>query len=205
MMTLLQGDGPEIDSRIWYYLIFAALSVIGALFGKKKKEEAEEAKRRQRQGRAPKARQTAPPRVPMAPRPPRSAPTFPEARPPRPRPAPTPRVARPPGARPAQVPRRPVEARPSPLRGFPGTHPSLITEPDALTAEAVEGESRAEELVTLPSDLGAPRGPVKRVPRGPGQSERVRRLLGDRSGLRTAFILSEILAPPVGLRENRQV
>jgi len=201
----LAQDDFGVDARVWGYLIFAALSVIGALLGKKKKEEAEEAKRRQRKGPAPKARPTAPPRVPGAPRPPRSAPTPREARPPRPRPAPTPRVGRPPGRRPAQLPRRPVEARPSPLREFPVSHPSPITEPDTLTAEAVEREPRAEELVTLPSDRGAPSVVAERVPHGPDQAERVRRLLGDRSGLRTAFILSEILAPPVGLRENRQV
>ena len=72
-----------------------------------------------------------------------------------------------------------------------------------LTAEVVEEAPAAGQLTTLPSDTLAPVKPARKRPTA--EAEQVGRLLRDTSGLRSAFILSEILAPPVALRENRQV
>ena len=206
-MTLLQGDTTDlIDSRLWFYLIFAALSVIGGIFGKKKKDEAEAAKRKQQQGRAPQTRPRSPTpqRTPQPPRPARPArPTPPvEARHPR-----MPTTAHPATRR---QPPRPVPARPRPVQARPGPLPERAAvrlpsweQPDVLTAEVVEEAPAAGQLTTLPSDTLAPVKPARKRPTA--EAEQVGRLLRDTSGLRSAFILSEILAPPVALRENRQV
>ena len=206
-MILLQGDTTDLlDSRLWFYLIFAALSVIGGIFGKKKKDKAEAAKRKQQQGRAPQARPRSPTpqRTPQPPRPARPTPPV-EARRPHTRAPPHPATRR--------QPTQPVPARPRPVQARPGSLPEWAAarlpsweQPDALIGERIEEASAVGQLTTLPSDTLAPVDSAKPARKRPtAEGEQVRRLLRDTSGLRSAFILSEILASPVALRENRQV
>lgn len=209
-MMLMQGEPPDgLDSRLWIYLIFAALSVIGGLLGKKKKDEAEAAKRRPPTARAQQRRQHAPtpPRVPQQPRPARPSQQSPPVEARRAQPS----LSAPPV--PHREPLRPVPARirPAPVRR-PGVRaePGLIIdvsgEPEPVIAEVLEEAAAPDEK----ADAGAPM-PARAVRlkeaarvRPSAEAEQVRRLLRDTSGLRSAFILSEILAPPVALRENRR-
>lgn len=206
MATLLLADGIDFDSKIWIYVIFLALSVVGGILGKKKRQEQKRQERGSARPGGPEARPQAPtpPRLPQPPRPPRLAqlerpPTrtvpmarFPEARPARPRPIP--------------VPPRPVMARPGPPMRPPVVRPSVRETP-------VEVEPVVAEVEAMPSELAVPAaraveevGAARRPGIRPGlQVERVQRLLRSKRGLRTAFVLSEILAPPVGLRHNHLV
>lgn len=185
MTTVLLADGYEIDARLWFYLIVAALSVIGGLLGKKKKEEAERAKREASKGRAPKTRPPAPPRGTQVPRPPRPKPTHPQARP-----------------RPTRPPAHPVEARPSPVRPRHVARRAVLIEPGPLAVESLEVDVTTEAITTL-SSPDKPVGPAR--PSRGRENRHTRRLLRSRTGLRTAFILSEILAPPVALRDNQRI
>ncbi len=204
---MLLGEVPELSSRMWFYLVFAALSVIGGIFGKKKKKKKEEAEaaKQEQQRSAPRARRQAPP----PPRPPELArPTRPPA-PAEIRRAHTPAVLRTPTRqpRPRPGPPRPrtIEARPSrptrPLGGFLATR----GEPELLTAEVVAEAPLGERITTLPSETLTTAVTAKPLTRHPGtETARVLLLLQSRAGLRVGFILHEILAPPVGLRDNPQ-
>jgi hypothetical protein len=84
----------------------------------------------------------------------------------------------------------------------PGPPLTLAEAPTEVEAVLVEAESADDAVTTLPTAV--PTGAVKKRPRvrSDAQSRYVQRLLSNRPGLRTAFILSEILAPPVSLRDN---
>jgi hypothetical protein len=190
---------------MWFYLIFAALSVIGGIFGKKKKDKADAAKREQQRS-APRARR----QPPTPPRPPELArPTRPIA-PAEARRAHAPAVLRTPTRQPRPRPGPPrsrtIEARPSQPRQPLGFLRATLGEPELLTAEVVAEAPAGERMTTLPSDMLSPAVTAKPPTRHPGtEAARVRRLLQSRAGLRVGFILHEILAPPVGLRDNPQV
>ncbi len=198
MTTLPLADGSDFEfSKLWVYAILLALSVIGGIFGKKKQEEQKRQERGSPRVRRPEARSPAPapPRTPQPPRPPRPTqlerPTarFPEARPARPAPIP--------------VSPRPVRARPGPPMRPPIARPSLRETPIEVEPVLAEVEAAPAELAAPAARSGQELGAAKRPAIRPGvQVKRVRRLLRSKPGLRTAFVLSEILAPPVGLRHN---
>jgi hypothetical protein len=201
MMTLLQGDTPDLgDSRLWVYLIVAALSVIGGLLGKKKKEDSDAAKRGQRKPATPRARPPASARLPQPARPARSVPPVEDGRPYAP-PAPHP-TARPVPPRPTPVPPRPVGIRRSvPAERVAVRRPSW-EQVEVLTTEVVAEAPPGEQSVTSPTDVPvATDKPTQRHPTT--EADRISRLLRSPTGLRAGFIMAEILAPPVALRENR--
>ena len=72
-----------------------------------------------------------------------------------------------------------------------------------VEAVLVDAELAADAVTTLPTTFRKTEAVKKRPQaRGDAQGRQVQRLLSNRPGLRTAFILSEILAPPVSLRDN---
>jgi|GEM_PF-4515353 len=177
---LLGQDTPEFDSRIWMWLIFAALSVFGSLFGKKKKDK-EEAELKKRRQAAQQRRSVA------SPSPSSSAieqkPNF------------VPPI--PPVARAASAPR--PASRPE-IMQYEQQVEEYRAEPEVVEYEAEPVES---EVIAEPVDLSAALPAVSFVAaRRNVHRQEIRRLLGSRTGLRSGFILSELLAPPVGMRHN---
>jgi hypothetical protein len=76
---------------------------------------------------------------------------------------------------------------------------AVEVEPELLQAEAEPAEAAAA-LTTIGTEPLA--GAARRRPGVRRGRRRVQRLVSSKSGLRTGFILSEILAPPVALRDN---
>ena len=197
------------DPQVWIYVIFTLLGLLGAIFGKKKGQASKDAKGPPApppSGGAPGG--PSPRHEPSTPQ--RRSPTAPgRSQPPRPQP-------------PRPAPARPAPARPPAQRGptaAPRTGPappkprSPHTEPRAPANEIRMQSARAAEPVVAghahpaQTDTPAPPPPVLNVPgferrrvSAPGQ--RARDALRTKQELRAAFVLSEVLAPPVALREN---
>jgi hypothetical protein len=94
-----------------------------------------------------------------------------------------------------------VQARPSMPAG-PGAPCMTIAEaPEEIEAELITAEDGAEETVMALAHIGRRGRPMGPRPCSV-ETRHLRGLLHSTSGLRAAFVLSEILAPPVALREN---
>lgn len=193
MMTWLLADkGTDgIDPAIWVYLAFVVLSAIGGLLGKKKQQQSEQQRRSQPQrrpgGRAATPRQTAPPAASRPPRPERGVKLAPPPQPPS--------KAQPTRWQPVQVYSRPLE-RPQMVR-------PILTKPTASEPTPVPAEPAAETAPApglMPRRVGEQK--THKVVRA-RELHRFRRLLSGKDGLRSAVVASEILAPPLALRENR--
>jgi len=183
--VLAQGDGGDMTQLIaWGILI--TLSVLGGLFKKKKdgEQQAPPPKKAPRErAETTRARMPdAPPRAPMPPtrpQPPGRPPVIarPGTPPQRPAPRPVPprvRVDRP----------RPTLARPRPT---PVEEVVDVVEIEAVDVEETPPMPPASKPVAPTSDA---------VP------SRLRRLLRNRNAIRTAFVMTEVLRPPIALRDN---
>jgi len=190
-MTVLLADG--VDAQLWVYLIFAAISVVGAILGKKQKER-EQRQRTARPGGRPAARpRVSPPPIQrpasqMPPARPRvSAPPVPSAPPTQPQPTTT-------------IP-RPVEARPTGVAPSAGRPREIPEPPVEAELEPIVVETEPGKQAPVPTTSGkAPELPKTRRPSRFVGDHAIQAMLRDKSGLRTAFVLSEILGPPVALR-----
>lgn len=165
-------------------VVLMGLSALGGIFGKKK--EREETKRRQEQQRTQSGMPPAHP--PTAPRTPPAPPRPAEAR--------------------QYTPAPPIVARPSTrqrLRLIPPPEPTMDVEPVLVEVE-LEPEIESGKKRPTPR-RETPKRPARMRAAGPcrGNLADVRRMLCHKSALRAAFILTEILAPPVGLRDNQPV
>lgn len=224
---------PELDWRALAGIAFAVIVTLGHIFGETKKkredkEREERARERRRESASrPPQSESARPRAgtadggiapPGGPRrePLRRPPSEPPARPPRPRVEPSgqPSIPRPP-RRQAPITARPTEpantrvtaemrrdahrsARPMEATEGDSDHRTrLKTEPSpppptAVRAAAMEG---AAQISTISAERSR-----RRTSAGLRIAEALRR----QSNARTAIILSEIISPPVGLREPRE-
>ena len=118
--------------------------------------------------------------------------------------------SRPPAvARPTQPPRPPAPPQPRPARPIPREYqtaaarpiePEIVAEPVAVLVDEPMTPVAGEQINTRAA-IPSISQPGARRAFDPGAIER---RLKNPADLRTAFILSEILAPPVGLRENQQ-
>jgi hypothetical protein len=197
MIEFVLADGFELGDLI--YLAFLGLAALGGLIGQIKKKQSEQAKSRPDAGRKPTPRMQAPDaRAPRAPQPPRPSPTPPSP----------PSRARPVARRLPQVDDEPIEAELlRPTRPRPTGRPPVVTRRPAPTRAQparpaappiVEGETPAE---AQPQERAAKQAVIR--PRREGvELRRLQRLLRSQPGLRAGIVLSEILAPPVALREN---
>ena len=177
---LMLADSDLFDPRLWIFLVLLLGGGLSKLFKKKKDGEPGQANTQQRQTmRGPARPQPQPPIPPQAARP--RTPPQPQIEP----------VSRAPSARPAP---RSTHARP---------RPQTTADPLAgLQAELRQAVLAAEE----PERSTPKRKPAEAVRAAPEGGGAVRRqvdsLLAQRSGLRAAFVLSELLAPPLALRED---
>jgi len=190
MMTAasLLADGTGIPGDLIYIVVFLVISVVGGILGKKKQPQ---------DGKQPRQGQ----RTPTPPRPPQAS--RPAAQ--RPAQSPPPTAARPLPGTPRsrdprfEPPRRTPQVPPTPQRPVLTPHhpPTRRALEPVIQAELVEDQVEisptAEEAVVVPEKAR------------PAALTGVERAISNRSGLRTAFILSEILAPPVALRDNHPV
>lgn len=187
-LWLADGDLPDLlsDPRMWMVVIFGIAGAIGSLF---KKKAADQKKRDRAEGiQPPPGRAPAPPRRAQV----QPSPTPLRREPPRPGPAPAARPV------PAERPRQhlgdaytleELRAAARRARSVQVEHPPAPVatgRPVALEAE----EPTEEVLLVEPVDQR------RHVRAG------LRRLLGDRSGLQTGFVLSEVLSRPVALRDD---
>jgi hypothetical protein len=202
----------DIDFGTWAILAFAAVSVLGGLLKKKADSEHGPVAARRQPGEAPRPTTPErhgpgvgaprPPRTPTPARPPRTTEVMPAE------PVSAPAL---PGARPRPVP--PARAPASPTR-IPAIARRVeeVTPPQRRRAEARPRETRPPErapglraleergLVQIKGIAGGPELVERR--RAAGPAERLNRVLQSRSGLQAAVLLSEILAPPLALRDN---
>lgn len=186
----LTQHNQGFDSQLVYFLIIVVLSVLGALLGKKNKPD-----EKTQTDRGP--RETPPPisRTPTPARPAKPPHTI----------EPTARDA-------SQITREKIEAILFPeirQRPAPPRPPKIVTPPPArpIPPEYVKAaaapdqvEIVAEPFEELPPVPSASRPGLRRG----FDTAALQRRLKNPADLRTAFILSEILAPPVGLRDNSQ-
>lgn len=181
LANLVLAARDEPDVQMWYIIVVGILTAIGALWKKWQEHQ-----QRDKMGQSPpKARS---PEVPG--RPPRAdeATTI-EGLPPR-RPEPLPRV-------------RPTSAAPLPARKPPVARPASISEraPLDTTVDVTVGTGSRPAWQTAPQKPGtAPTGVLS--PPAPGVLQaNLNQMLRDPTGLQSAFVLSEILAPPLALRD----
>ena len=214
MSTLGLAFGDDLDMRTWIILAFAAVSVFGSLLKKKMDSTREQATDQPPPEEAPRPTTLEHPRAGVGPpRPPRGAPTparsartveplpFEPARAPalpraRPRPAPPARTPVRPTRTPA-VARRVEEATP-PQRTRTKARPRTTRPPERAREF---GRLEERELVHIKGTAGGLK-PVEHR-RAVGPAEKLNRVLRSRSGLQAAVLLSEILAPPLALRDNQ--
>lgn len=193
MSGVVLANGIEFGD--WIYFVVLALGAIGGVLGKRKQQS----DARKRQQAAAKPKPGARPRVPAMPARPRPAATRP----------PTPVRARAVTPRPQPPKRFPSEPRPS--RRMQVERPRIdvaVAGPPVMGRPI--GEPQAEPAAPVPSrpqeSLEVVRSPVEArrrlSPRRSADLRALRRVLQTERGLRRAVILSEILAPPVALREN---
>lgn len=186
MWLAQQSDG--FDSQLIYLLVFVAISVISTIFGRKAKRD-EQAPARGRASRGDRQ--------------------------------PTPPTSKPP--RPVEHPSRPETTEPIILNGPiepaaprrpPVPFQAKIQPPKARPARQFQRKYAAPEepaieahveLVPETAPKSRPESAVKTsVLRRAFDTAAVRQRLRTPADLRTAFILSEILAPPVALRDNQR-
>jgi hypothetical protein len=203
----------DISYETWALLAFAAVSVFGGLLKKKMDSAREQADDQSPPAEASQLTTLEHPRPGVDPsRPPRAAPTparsaaAVEPLPFEPARAPALPRARPQPVPPARTPVRPthppavarrVEELARPQRKRPETRPRK-TRPPERTRKL--GTLEEHELVRLKDTIGAPKAVEHR--RAVGPAEKLNRVLRTRSGLQAAVLLSEILAPPLALRDN---
>jgi len=203
----------DMSFETWALLAFAAVSVFGGLLKKKMDSAREQADDQSPPEEAPRPTTLEHPRPGVGPtRPPRGAPTparsartveplpFEPARAPalpraRPQPAPPARTPVRPTRTPA-VARRVEEVTP-PQRKRPKPRSSKTRLPERSREL---GSLEEHELMHVKDTIGGPK-PVEHR-RAVGPAEKLNRVLRSRSGLQAAVLLSEILAPPLALREN---
>ena len=206
-VTALLLAQEKIDPTLWVYLAVAAISVLGSLLSKLGKRREQPAPRPGARSGPPgqRPRPTAARRLSQPALPNGATPT--EAPPPTERPAasaataPRPPVARP--VRPRPAPSVGAVSRPRPAVRRPPEQPVpaiVVAEvqvgPAAVAGPAVEVVplTTQEPAVALPPDEKTEAAPARPVG--------VQRLLRDERSLRSAIVLSEILAPPLALRDN---
>lgn len=189
------ADGVSFDDvRLWGIIVIALIGAIANLLKKLPKKNGPPEQPSSAQGGRPTPRRTArpvpPPRPPVKAEPVRR---LPETRR-RPITAP-PVLARPRAAGPPTVPPE------SPRRG---------KKRPAVRAGAEVGDRDEPEVHVVGTSLGEPEHPTPSLSAEPVSRSRpnrvgdeVRQLLRNRTGLQAAFVLSEVLGPPVGLREER--
>jgi hypothetical protein len=222
-MNLLAVDWRELDYEVWGLLALAAVSVIGSLLKKRRDAERTPTAPGEPPGRRPR---TAPParRAPTAgpPRPPRTAP--PAARPAPLRPVPIderrrptlapqpPIVMAPPAPRPAEPPRAPAGSlRPAPVARRVEKPVALARKRPTIRPTGVARRARDEagelgfleehEFVHVTDTIGTSAAAAVHRRRAE-PAEGLKRILRKRSGVQSAVLLSEILAPPLALRDN---
>jgi hypothetical protein len=195
----------DISFETWAILAFAAVSVFGGLLKKKADSKRGAAAGKRQPGEAPQPTTPERPRPGVgAPRPPRTTeplPVEPVRTPalPRARPQPVPPVRAP--VRPTRTPAvaRRVEEVTPPQRKRTKARPRETRPPERAREF---GRLEERELVRIKDTGGGPK-PVERR-RAVGPAEKLNRVLRSRSGLQAAVLLSEILAPPLALRENQR-
>lgn len=109
------------------------------------------------------------------------------------------------------LPPRPPMPRPPIARPAPPTRPQPEPVIEVYTPERLRRSARQRKtqpvmpVVTAEPALRREPAPLppRSTPAAGGLSQRLRRMLREPEDLRTAFVLSEILAPPVALREDR--
>jgi hypothetical protein len=176
-LTMMLAEG-EIDARLLVYGVLVLLSIIGGIFQKKKSDEAEKKK-----PKAPPARPAPKPPPPQPPKPVRTAEL---------RPVPTP------------LPPRRAPA-PTPVRAKPATKTYSREEIERRRRAAAEAESkRAPEPIPRPAEAEPRWAPSRTDMAGLGVPERLRRMVDDRHSLQAGLVLSEILAPPLALRDQER-
>ena len=204
-LVLAAGDTP--DAQIWYIIIVGILTAFGALY-KKYQEKQQTGK----PGQVPPTMRTPPPPAPQPPSAPRptqrqplpSQPYEVAQRPPiaaesdttpytpplyrRPEPLPT---ARPTSAAPLP-PRKPAVARPAPV-------PARV--PPGTRLDVTVGTGPRSTMQTGLRKPGPAPVPVPAAAPGAVQAN-LNQMLQSPTGLQAAFVLSEILAPPLALRET---
>jgi hypothetical protein len=200
-LSLAQSDGPHFDLQAWGVIIVAIMVALSSLYQKLKHkgEPADKAGQGQPPQEAPRtaARPTAPtpqPRPALQVRVPsgRPMPTRAEFPPVRNEPPPQPAVRVPVGQRSA--------AEPAALEALRAARRSSSSPPSARPAAAY-GPSATAGPVHAPPILATP---AQALPHASPVQPDVRRAVHDRRGLQAAFVLSEILAPPLALRDEHR-
>jgi len=175
---------PDIDTQVWVYLIAAAVSVLTGIFGTMKSQKKPAPGPREsapRPGRAAPQKRTSLPHAPQ-PTPPR-----PSARPAPRQPAPAPVSPRP------HTPVQPARTRPEPMR-------ARVARPRAAAPVIVPALEATAARLESPRRPPPPPAEPRRRPR---PTTTLRRLVLTREGLQVAFVLGEIIAPPLALRDRQ--
>lgn len=203
-----------IDLGDFAYLIIVGLAILGAVaksIGSMIKGE-----RKPEPGAAPptptpRSHRAGSPALPKAPPPPgfTRAPTRPAS----PRPAPP--TARPPRAAPATARPAPAPVRPAPARStqdWQRREPALARKiVDSLTSRArttmaiaaAEPRRPAAPAQAAPDAIAGTAAAGAQPARPAAPADQLLRVLRNERGLRSAILLSEILSPPVSLRDER--
>jgi len=205
----------DFEAREIMWLLVAAMSVLGGIFGKKKQDAAKSAAKPSKPRVAPKPpsfKAPTPPRLGKAMRGPAHAP--PPLRPATRAAAPRRESILPVRGAPQRMPEMPPRMQPPPRRT------RVVPEPAAMrTRVAPRGGSpatpeqrrspekprrrAAPQEVESGRRLVADSAPIASPHRKPmTRTNKIIRVLSSQSGLRSAIILTEILAPPVALRDN---
>ena len=183
---LLATPGGEDLSGLLYIGALVLLSLLGSIFGKKKKE--------QEPKEGPPLRQT----------PPRPQPTRQKRPPARP-------TERPPVARPA--PRQmepPASIQPTPPRPAPARPARRLTREEIVRQQRGRESQRAMPAAAVKDEPPKPPGeqvappsrPMAPAPQTASVSDRLAFLMRDRTTLQAGLVLSEILGPPAALRNR---
>jgi hypothetical protein len=181
MSGLLLADTDAIQFIV--YGVILLVTVLGGLLQKKKEEQ-----------------KSSPPATPRAPAPPQRPPV--RARPPVQRPQPVPPPWDEPRALPTRTPRSAEPARTQPTQTVPRrtARPAATPAPQPGVMPAIAAQEptttafREQELVR-PASVKRPRRTTAYT------AAQLQSLLDKPQGVQTAMVLSEILGPPVALRE----
>lgn len=188
---ILAAPAGEDLSSLLYIGLLVVLSLLGTIFGRKKQGP-------QPTGKPPVRR----PPVQRAPRPPQ-----PTRRAPTPaRPAERPPVARPTLRQPE--PPAPIQALPRPTPARPARR---VSRDEIVRQQRDEASHRAVPVATVEEDRPEPLGEPVEAPKRPTAStpqatvgDRLSGLLRSRTDLQAGLVLSEILGPPLALRDQSE-
>ncbi len=184
----LADGGPDIQWLV--YIVLLLMSVVGGILQKQKKKKNEEQRRPQPGARPPQRRPVRPTKARPA-----QPPVAREPQPPRPaRPIPPWRGA----------PEQPARRVPEPVEVLP---PDIYTPAQLRRAQMEHRVTRSPKPDTVKGvePQLRPVAVAARRARGPEPVLRARlqRMVRQRSQLRAAILMSEILGPPLALREDR--